>query len=343
MGGERHVTTLGACVALGTIVVMNTCAAEAGAAGQKDWAPNTVAKELPFSPGQVLFGVKEGKDPNVILQEMGLGPKRLQRVHAIQPVVARYKRFLKAGNAHQDSAGGYRFRGKHYQDIDSIDDGDVFQEALQSMSPQQRTLYRDYKATFAKEIDVRQVVARLQKRADVQYAQLNYLNVLHATPLPSVSYIPDDYYLEDDLNPGYWREQSWGQDYPDLWGLQKIQAIEAWNEFNDPAQDPGQDVIVAVVDTGVWADHPDLVGNIFTNINDPVGDADGDGDPDDDGNGFIDAAVDTYGCVVVFSAGNSGDDVKYYSPANYAKSIGQPGCSRVRQQARKLCMCRAVS
>ncbi|UCD29791.1 MAG: S8 family serine peptidase, partial [Planctomycetota bacterium] len=433
MQGERIIRVFGLCVVLCATLFVYSHDVLAKAAAWKNPALAEAEKSLPFAPGQVLFGVKEGRDPRVVLQDAGLVFKSVRRVHSIKPVVAKYKQFLKKKPLEKDREGWYRFRGKRYKDINNIDDNEVFQEALKSMSPPQSTLYRDYKVTFSKDGDVLQVVAQLKKRPDVEYAQPNYLNRLYATPLPNVFYIPNDFYVEDDQIPGYWREASWGQDYPDLWGLHKIQAIEAWNEFADPSQEPGQDVIVAVIDTGVWSDHPDLAGNIFYNENDPVGDANGDGDPDDDGNGLIDdtngwdfsgdepvedpglidpdsdpydqvghgthcagtiaavgnnstgligvaphvkilpvkifpnaydditaqaiqyaasfanapthvvlsnswgpssrlpsnpvienaidAAVDVKGCVVVFAAGNENDDVAYYSPANYSKTI----------------------
>ncbi|MFH1038407.1 MAG: S8 family serine peptidase [PVC group bacterium] len=143
----------------------------------------------------------------------------------------------------------------------------------------------------------------------VSYAQLN------SDPLPEVPYIPDDEFIEDAANPGHFREGSWGQDYPDLWRLQKIQAIEAWNAFdknNNGLFDggetpPGGGIVVAVVDSGVDYGHEDLKQNIWQN---PGEDLDGDGvlqwdaigqtwvlDPDDldgedsDGNGFADDLV----------------------------------------------------
>ena len=70
--------------------------------------------------------------------------------------------------------------------------------------------------------------------------------------------------------------------FAELWGLHQasdadIDAPEAWaRETGDAA------VIVAVVDTGVAYDHPDLDGNIWTNAADPPGNG------DQDGNGFVD-------------------------------------------------------
>lgn len=62
------------------------------------------------------------------------------------------------------------------------------------------------------------------------------------------------------------------------WNLNAIGAPEAW-----AAGYSGQGVTVAVIDTGVDLDHPDLVHNLFVN----PGEVPGNG-IDDDGNGFVD-------------------------------------------------------
>ncbi len=50
--------------------------------------------------------------------------------------------------------------------------------------------------------------------------------------------------------------------YPQLWGLQKIKAPQAWDRTT------GSDVIVAVIDTGIDFNHPDLRDNLWTG---PIG------------------------------------------------------------------------
>jgi subtilisin family serine protease len=64
--------------------------------------------------------------------------------------------------------------------------------------------------------------------------------------------------------------------FPQLWGLQKVQARNAWSN-----QTGAQSVLVAVIDSGVALYHPDLGGNVWVNDDPPGG-------GDNDMNGFID-------------------------------------------------------
>ena len=145
-------------------------------------------------------------------------------------------------------------------------------------------LDRIYKVKLGKNQSVKQAVFEYSQDPNIEYAHPNYIMQLHAELLPSLPLIPDDYYLEDDANPGYWREGSWEQNYPDLWGLKNTQTIEAWNLFDEndngiidgDEKYPGEDIVVAVIDTGVDYNHEDLFDNIWVNP-EIVPDVNGDG------------------------------------------------------------------
>ena len=64
------------------------------------------------------------------------------------------------------------------------------------------------------------------------------------------------------------------------WYLEKIKAPAAWDKVNDAS-----DVVVAVIDSGVQTNHPDLVDNLWVNKNEIIDDG-----IDNDNNGFIDDA-----------------------------------------------------
>lgn len=86
--------------------------------------------------------------------------------------------------------------------------------------------------------------------------------------------------------------------YTSLWGMsneQGIAAPQAWDLTTG-----SEEIVVAVIDTGVDYNHPDLAQNIWVN-NGEIG---GNG-IDDDGNGYID---DVYGWNAVANNGNSMDD-----------------------------------
>ena len=66
--------------------------------------------------------------------------------------------------------------------------------------------------------------------------------------------------------------------YNNQWYLQKIKASIAWEE-----QRESPDIVIAIVDSGVQIDHPDLKDNIWVNVREIPNNR-----KDDDGNGFID-------------------------------------------------------
>ncbi len=83
----------------------------------------------------------------------------------------------------------------------------------------------------------------------------------------------------------------------DQWALSEPQAIgaqEAWT------QSRGDGVVVAVIDSGVQLNHPDLGANLWTNSGEVAGNG-----KDDDDNGFVD---DVFGANMFTNDGNVNDD-----------------------------------
>lgn len=103
-------------------------------------------------------------------------------------------------------------------------------------------------------------VARLERAPDVAYAQPNYRYRALAVAPPDDSFFGDLWGLQDSAvpNPG-------------------VGVLDAWETTRGAGQ------TIAIVDTGVALDHPDLAGNLWTG---PGGEhgwdfVDGDDDPDD--------------------------------------------------------------
>lgn len=90
---------------------------------------------------------------------------------------------------------------------------------------------------------------------------------------PNIEYVEEDVEVHADIIPDdpYYTDGS-------LWGIDRIDAIEAWDITTG-----SHDIVVAVVDTGVDYTHPDLAANIWTNLGEIP-----DNGIDDDENGFID-------------------------------------------------------
>ena len=109
------------------------------------------------------------------------------------------------------------------------------------------------------------VVIKLAQAADF-YEFLNYYR-----SLPDLEYAEPNYTYQAAIIPSdtYFNNQ---------WYLQKIKATLAWNDVRE-----SQDVAIAILDSGVQIDHPDLQSNIWVNKKEIAGN-----NLDDDKNGFID-------------------------------------------------------
>jgi subtilisin family serine protease len=105
--------------------------------------------------------------------------------------------------------------------------------------------------------------SKLMKLPEVEYVEPNYIYKLQGT-------VPNDFYNFD------------------LWALQKIQAPQAWDIAKG-----SNEVIVAVIDSGVDYTHEDLAPNMWINKREIP-----DNGIDDDGNGYVD---DVYGIAPGYS------------------------------------------
>jgi subtilisin family serine protease len=95
-------------------------------------------------------------------------------------------------------------------------------------------------------------LSQYEKRSDVEYAEPDY--IYHSAVIPS--------------DPNYVKQ----------WYLDRIRAPLAWDKIRETPK-----VIIAVIDTGVQLNNPDLAANIWTNSGEIAGNG-----VDDDHNGFID-------------------------------------------------------
>lgn len=128
---------------------------------------------------------------------------------------------------------------------------------------------------------VHQVIEQLQALEEVEFAEPNY--IVYALSTDISSNVNGDKY---DKEPLY--SQQWG---PAAIGLPSI-----WNKPFITTKRP----VIAIIDTGVDTEHPDLKDNIWVNEKEKNGVA----GKDDDGNGIVD---DVYGYDFVNKTGGMAD------------------------------------
>jgi len=158
-------------------------------------------------------------------------------------------------------------------------------------------LFNIYKLKFDTIWDAKQIIEELEKDENIEFAEPNYLVYSNEimengilpdtppvyTPLPSTTEDRDTY-----PNDPLYQDGS-------QWYLDAINAPAAWDSVTgDTTQ------IIAIIDTGVDWDHPDLDDNIWTNWNEIPNNG-----IDDDNNGFID---DTRGWDYINNDNDPNDD-----------------------------------
>lgn len=149
----------------------------------------------------------------------------------------------------------------------------------------------------AKVRNVEEAVAKLAKLKDVEYAEPNRIVYAlgGAEAMAAQSKALDE--AQQQTAGGENRDVSFNDPlFSNQWGLQSMQIPLLWQEPFITNKRP----VIAILDTGVDIDHPDLKANIWTNAKE----AEGAEDYDDDGNGFND---DVHGWDFVNQTGRIGD------------------------------------
>lgn len=130
-----------------------------------------------------------------------------------------------------------------------------------------REVSRMYIFTLQEGVDARSVLAEFNEEPNIAYAEL------YAVPEPC--YVPNDPRASDQ------------------WYLAQTQAYQGWDTVRG---DTTRHSVIAIVDSGVYWNHPDLAPNIWLNPGEDI-DHDGVLDPedingvDDDSNGFVDDII----------------------------------------------------
>lgn len=141
-----------------------------------------------------------------------------------------------------------------------------------------------------------EAVAKLAKLADVEYAEPNRIVYALGNTESQAGQSKALMEVQDQANGGgkniSYDDPLFGQQ----WGLQTMKLPQLWQQPIITQKRP----IIAILDTGVDIDHPDLKANIWTNTKE----SEGAEDYDDDGNGFKD---DLHGWDFVNQTGRIGD------------------------------------
>ncbi len=212
-------------------------------------AENSIRDDAEFIPGEIIVKFKQGVEPGFVLKDCKINVLAIDRVSSIEPVVSMFKKKL---SLQRDSDGWYWYLGKKYSALEDMSNEEIFESLFNEMPDDEKAIYQNYRIKLPEDMSVEKAITELKINSDVEYVHPNY--ILKTTAVPN-----DTFY-------GY------------QWGLKKIKFPEALdiNNFRE-------EIVIAVLDTGVDYNHEDLSENIWVN----KGEVPNNG-KDDDGNGYVD-------------------------------------------------------
>lgn len=124
--------------------------------------------------------------------------------------------------------------------------------------PQAPELFHVYRLELGPGVDPVAAAAMLSRDPHVAYAEPNRVSFTQA--LPNDPLIDPE--RKDEFHAGTWR-----QHYPDLWGMRQIGWGDVWRKqtrlWRDAKRRGGGGITVAVIDSGVDVEHPDLAENVW--------------------------------------------------------------------------------
>ena len=136
-----------------------------------------------------------------------------------------------------------------------------------------------WSVTASNQKQLKKVFNKLEKRTDVVSVQPNYQYTVMDSEIPNDSKFSKQWGLKNDGIQSF--STSSGDNVQSTAGVD-IDAVEAWNTFKS-----NEEVVVAVIDTGIDYKHEDLKNAMWKNPGEIAGNG-----KDDDGNGYVD---DVYG------------------------------------------------
>ena len=158
-------------------------------------------------------------------------------------------------------------------------------------------LFNIYKLKFDTIWDAKQIIEELQKDENIEFAEANYL--VYTSEVMESGIVPNKLPTQTPLHSNTGNRDTEPNDPLYLDGSQAyLDAINAPAAWDSVTGDTTQ--IIAIIDTGVDWDHPDLDDNIWTNWNEIP-----DNGIDDDNNGYID---DTRGWDYINNDNDPNDD-----------------------------------
>jgi len=154
-----------------------------------------------------------------------------------------------------------RLNAKHH--ISSIESIYISHKQLEDLN---FGLSNIYKFNVPLNSDILTIVQEYNIDSSVEYAEPNY--IVKSCGIPNDPYFNEQWSLNNNGQTG-------GKEDAD------IDAVEAWD-----IETGSEDVIIAIIDSGINYMHPDLIDNIWSNHDEIP-----DNDIDDDNNGFVDDVI----------------------------------------------------